>query len=128
MRQQLKMGYIRPEDHGRFIELVNNTPGNLWDPGILKYPTLRILHSYGGPSVFLPMQQVLMLESLAVEQSGSAMENAQAFKDLVKGAEQHASASGIRELWFTCRDEGVLKVAEGHGFERIEWPVVRMKL
>jgi len=129
VREQLKVRYIGPADTAKFIEWINNTPANLYDKDVLQYPTLQVLVSYGTDEVaFLPMQQVLMLESLAVKQGASPMETAQAFRDLVKGAELHASGKGIKELWFTCRDEGVLKVAEGHGFERMEFPIVRMKL
>lgn len=131
MRTQLKVGYLRndQEDQEKFIELVNNSPGNLWDKDILTYPTLSILRSYDGNGrrVYLPVQQVLMLESVAVEQP-PAKGNAEALRDLVKAAQLHASRFGIRELMFISRDERVLKIAEGHGFERIEWPVTRLKL
>lgn len=125
--KQLKMGYMRPEERETFIKWVNKTPGNLYDPGILNYPTLRVLTSYNGePVAFLPMQQALFLESLAVKEP--RIENAQAFRDLVKGAEQHASSLGIRELYFLCRDERVISIAENHGFERVPYPLTRMKL
>lgn len=127
--KQLKTGYITTQDQPKFIELVNSTANNLYDPDVLTYPTLRILKSYNShPVAFLPMQQALMLESLAVEPESSLMDRGQAFRDLVKGAQLHASSLGIKELYFLCKDENVLKVAEGHGFERVEYPVVRMKL
>ena len=125
--KQLKIGYMRPEERETFVEWVNKTPGNLYDPGILNYPTLRVLTSYNGePGAFLPMQQALFLESLAVKEP--RIENAQAFRDLVKGAEQHASSLLIREIYFGCRDESVLKIALNHGFEEVPFKVVRMKL
>ena len=125
--RQLKIGYIRPEEQQTFIEWVNKTSGNLFDADILKYPTLRVLTSYNGePVAFLPMQQALFLESLAVKEE--TMQNAQAFRDLVKGAEQHASSIGIRELYFLCKDERVIQIAENHGFELVPFPLVRMKL
>ncbi|HEX8838460.1 MAG TPA: hypothetical protein VF748_16070 [Candidatus Acidoferrum sp.] len=129
MREQLKVGYLRDEDQRTFIEWVNSTPGNLWDPSVLKYPTLKVICAYNGaPVAFLPVQQVLMLESLAVSEKAPLLDKAQAFRDLVKAAELHASSTKLRELYFICKDEDVLKVAEGHGFERIEFPVVRMRL
>lgn len=129
MREQLKIGYLRDEDQRTFIEWVNSTPGNLWDQDVLKYPTLQVICAYNGrPVAFLPMQQAMMLESLAVSEKAPLLDKAQAFRDLVKAAELTASAKGIRELYFICRDDNVLKIAEGHGFERIVFPLVRMKL
>lgn len=126
---QLKVRYITPDDQKKFIEWVNSTPNNLYDSGVLAYPTLNVLCSYNdSPVAYLPVQQALFLESLAVKQGASPLETGQAFRDLVKGAELHASSIGIKELYFLCKDENVLKVAENHGFERIPWPLVRMKL
>ena len=129
MREQLKVGYLRDGDQKTFIEWVNSTPNNLWDDAVLKYPTLRIICAYNGaPVAFLPVQQALILESLAVSDIAPLLDKAQAFRDLVKAAELHASAQQMRELYFICKDETVLKLAEGHGFERIEFPIVRLKL
>lgn len=127
--KQLQIGYMRPEQQKEFVEWVNNTPENLFDRDILVYPTLSVLCSYNGsPVAYLPTQQALFLESLAVKQGASPMDTAQAFRDLVKGAELHASNKGIREMYFLCKDENVLKIAEHHGFERVPYPLVRMKL
>ena len=127
--EQLKIGYLRTEQQEQFLEWVNATPGNLFDRDILKAPTLSVLCSYNGsPVAYLPMQQALVLESLAVNQAATLMDKGQAFRDLVKGAEQHASSHKIRELYMPCEDERVIRVAENHGFERLKWPVLRMKL
>lgn len=127
--RQLKVGYLRDEDQKTFIEWVNSTPNNLWDKDVLSYPTLRVICSYGdSPVAFLPVQQPLMLESLAVSVTARDLDKAQSFRDLVKAAELHASSVQAREMYFICKDEAVLKIAEGHGFERIDFPLVRMKL
>jgi len=128
--RQLKVRYITPDDSKKFIEWINNTPANLYDAEVLKYPTLKVVCSYGenGPVAFLPFQRVLMLESLAVNQEAAVIETAQAFRDLVKAAELDASGTQCKEMYFICKDENVLRVAQGHGFERIEFPVVRMRL
>ena len=129
MRQQLKIGYLREEHQKTFIDWVNSTANNLWDPTVLSYPTLRVIAAYNGaPVAFLPVQQTLMLESLAVSDKAELLDKAQAFRDLVKAAELHASGLNLREMYFICKDEAVLKIAEDHGFQRIEFPVVRMKL
>lgn len=128
--RQLKIRASQPEDTKEIADWLVSTEGNLFDPGILKYPTLRTISAYNGDGnvAHLPAQQAMMLESLAVRPGVSILDAAQAFRDLVKGMELLASTIGIREMYFICKDENVLKVAEGHGFERIEFPVVRLKL
>lgn len=131
MRQQLKVRYINQEDQKTFLEWVNTTANNLYDPDILKYSTLNVFCSYNGePVAYLPVQQALLLESLAVKPGAPPIETAQAFRDLVKAAQVHASKLGIKELYFVCKDENVVQVAKNHGFEvfPVEWQVVRMKL
>lgn len=128
--RQLKLRMARAEDAEEIAEWLLRTEGNLFDPTVLEYPTFRAISSYDGDGnvAHLPSQQALLLESLAVKPGGSLLDAAQAFRDLVKAQMLLASSFGIRELYFICKDENVLKVAEGHGFERIEFPVVRMKL
>lgn len=127
--RQLKIKLAGPDDAAALVEWLNGTKGNLFDPGILKYPTLRTLCSYDGqPIAYLPTQRALFLESLAVNPAASLLDKGQAFRDLVKGSMLLAASDGIREIYMLCEDENVLKVAEGHGFERIPYPLVRMKL
>lgn len=126
------MRVARAEDAVEIGEWLMKTENNLLDPDILTYPTFRAISSYDGETnvAHLPSQQVvvLMLESLGVNPAAGRLDTGQAFRDLVKGMELLASSFGIRELYFICKDADVVKVAEGHGFERIEFPVVRMKL
>jgi hypothetical protein len=127
--RQLKIKLATPDQTKQLVEWLNSTKGNLFDPDILKYPTLRTLCSYNGENVaYMPVQKALFLESLAVNPDSSLMDRAQAFRDLVKASELMASSDQIKEMYMICDDDNVLKVAEGHGFERIPWPVVRMKL
>lgn len=128
--KQLKIRMARPEDVAEIGQWITKTPENLFDEAVLKYPTLRIVSAYNGEGnvAHLPAQQVLMLESLAVKPGSAPLENGQAFRDLVKAMELIASQLGIRELYFICKDKDVLGVAEHHGFERIEFPIVRMRL
>lgn len=126
--KQLKLEFVPLSD--AVVERLKTTPGNLFDPSILGYPTLQVLSAYNGNGsvAYLPIQRCLFLESLAVNQDSELMERAQAFRDLVKGSTLIASSHGIKEIYMLCEDENVLKVAEGHGFERIDYPLVRMKL
>ena len=128
--RQLKLRFAGPEDAKEVADWLLATPDNLFDDALLKYPTLRVISAYNGDGnvAHLPAQQVLMLESLAVRPGTPPLDAAQAFRDLVKGMELLASQLGIKELFFICKDPNVLSVAQHHGFERIEFPVVRLRL
>jgi|SRR5215472_1135537 len=129
---QLKMRVGTADDARQIVEWLNGNVGNLYDPDILTYPTLRVLCSYDrrdvDPVAYLPTQQALMLESLAINPKAKDLTLAQAARDLVKGAQLLASTSGIREIYCLSTDPQILKIAENHGFERVPYPVVRLKL
>ncbi len=138
--KQLKIGLAQPSDAEQLGEWLCSTKGNLYDPDILKAPTLTAACAYNGegPIAYLPAQNVLVLESLAVKPGSPPLENGQAFRDLVKAMELVASQRQIREIIFVCADESVVKVAQNHGFEVLgdkqedgsikPWTTVRMKL
>lgn len=126
---ELKLRGGLPDDTAQIIEWINADPKNLFDPDILKYPTLRVLCAYnGGPVAFLPTQRALFLESTAMNPKSGDIERAMALRDLVKGAELLASAEGIKEIYVFGHDERVLKIAARHGFQPIPWPLLRLKL
>lgn len=128
--KQLKLRIARPEDVKEIGEWLSKTRNNFFDPDILAYPTFRAISSYNGEGnvAHLPSQQVLMLESVALNPQASPLDSGQAFRDLVKGQELLASSFDLREIYFISTDPAVTRVAEDHGFERIEFPVVRLKL
>ena len=126
---ELKLRVALPKDTKTIVEWLNADPKNLFDPNILEYPTLRVLCAYNGaPVAFLPTQKALFLESMAINPKASDLERAQALRDLVKGAELLASSDGIKEIYLFGEDERVLQIAEKRGFERLPWPLLRMKL
>lgn len=128
--EQLKLRVARPGDVAEIAEWWGKTRNNSLDPGIIKYPTFRAITSYNGAGniAHLPSQQVLMLESVALNPAATTLDAGQAFRDLVKGQQLLASSFGLREIYFIATDPAVKRVAEDHGFERIEFPVVRLKL
>lgn len=127
--RELKLRVAVPEDTEKIVEWLNANPRNLFDPDILKYPTLRVLCAYNGaPVAFLPTQKALFLESLAVNPQANDLERAEALRDLVKGAQLLASSDGIKEIYLFGEDKTVLDIAEKRGFERLPWPLLRMKL
>lgn len=140
MKHQLKVGLAQPEDAAQLKEWLETTEGNLYDPSIFKAKSLVATCAYNGdgPVAYLPAQNVLVLESLAVKPGAPPFDTAPAFKDLVKAMELIASQRGIREIMFVCKDSSVIGVACSHGFEVLgdkqedgsikPWPTIRMKL
>lgn len=119
----------KPEDSAQIVEWLNLNKGNLFDPDVLSYPTLRVLCAYNKePVSYLPTQRALVLESVAVNPKAGDLDRAQALRDLVKGSELLASSDGIREIFLFGKDTAVLDIAEARGFELLPWPVLRMKL
>lgn len=130
MREQLKLKYAEPEQADEIGRWLLATKGNMFDPAILTYPSLRVLCSYNGsgPCAYLPMQTALMLESVALKPGLDSQLAAQAFRDLVKGATFVGSQLKINELYFLSTHDELKRMAENHGFEEIEWAAMRMKL
>jgi hypothetical protein len=127
--EQLKLRVALPEDTKQIVDWLNLNPFNLFDPAILKYPTLRVLCAYDeSPVAYLPTQRVLVLESIAPNPIASDSARAQALRDLVKGAELLASSDAIKEIYFIASDPAVTNIALSNGFEQLPWPLLRLKL
>lgn len=119
-----------PDDTKQVVDWINANPRNLFDPDILNYPTLRVICAYDKePVAYLPTQQALFLESVAMNPNPALNPyRAQALRDLTKGAQLLASTNGIKEIYMFGADEAVINIAQDHGFERIPWPLLRLKL
>jgi hypothetical protein len=120
---KIKLGSI---DEAR--ESLEQTPE--FDKGILDYPTLRIVTAYNGKGFIshLPSQQALVLESVGVNPEATELEKAQAIRYALNGQMLVASSFNLKEIYFIGTDEHVISLAESHGFERLPWPVLRLKL
>lgn len=102
---------------------------NLFDPAVMDYPTTRTVVAHNGePLMYMPYQQVLMMESLAPKPGISPIEEGLALREITKSVALLASQAGIREAYFLCKDERVVKFASAHGFEVLPWTTMRMRL
>ena len=127
--KQLNTRMARPEDAPQILEWLQANPDNLFDPGILNYPTLQVLCSYNSePVCYLPTQKALILESTAIRPGLSELDSAQALRDLVKAAQLLASQSGIREIFYMGTDSRLNAMAGKHNFILRDWKVLQMKL
>jgi hypothetical protein len=102
---------------------------NLWDPAIMDYPTTRTLVAHNGePLMYMPVQTALMMESLAPKPGISPIEEGLALREITKAVALLASQQQIRESYFLCKDERVVKFASAHGYELLPWKTLRMRL
>jgi len=105
------------------------TKDNLYDPQVAGYPCTEVLVAENGqPLVFMPIQQVVMMDALAPKPGIEKREMALALKELVKMTAFVAHRAKLRELYFFSADEDVNAMAERYGFEKLENPMLRLKL
>lgn len=124
--EQLRLSFV-PVDDPLAREWLEKVPE--FDPGVLYYPTTRMLCSYRSQPVgFLPIQKVVMLETLGMDPSADLLTAAQAMRDLVKGTTLTASSDQIKEIYFLGTDKHVIEIAQKCGFEVLKWPILRMRL
>jgi len=110
----------RESDLATLDPWLRETPANLLDPDILQYTkNIRFLTASheGQPLVHMPVQSVLMLESLAVKPGATELEVAKSIAELIRYAVKIAMDSAMNEVYFICKDENVNRFAERHGFE-----------
>jgi len=108
---------------------------NLFDAAVMKYPTTKTLVAEipenGQPAdelLYMPYQTALMMESLAPKPGIEPINQALALREITKAMALLASQAGIKELYFGCKDERVVKFAEAHGWEVLQWKMLRMKV
>ena len=105
------------------------TPNNLYDPQVAGYPCTEVLVAENGhPLVFMPIQQAVVMDSLAARPGIEKREMALALKELVKMTGFLARQANLRELYFFSADDDVNAMAERYGFEKVESPMLRLKL
>jgi hypothetical protein len=120
----------QPSDAALAAEWMTTTKDNLFDPEVLTYSSLRILKASVNdePAVFLPMQPVFVLESLAHRPNITPRENAYCLRKLQDQIEETARAYGIREVYWVCRDESLINFSERHGYEKMPGTLMRKKV
>lgn len=121
-----------PKDSSDYIDwLYSASDVNLVDTKVYSYPTCNtlVVEKNGEPVLMNSFHLVAMQEALAPKPGLPPMDEARALKilfDTVKGV---AEATGVKEVWFGCKDETLVKFVEGRrGFERVPFPMFRVKI
>jgi len=110
----------RPGDIPLIDEWIRTTPQNLFDPSILHNPGLKFYAAdNGAPILFMPVQHVYMLESLAVRPGATELEVAKALGVLIQTVLCRLEEEGLQEAYFICRDPNVNGYAHRHGWETV---------
>jgi hypothetical protein len=125
--------FVRPgrqNDAGKFAEWSATTPENLADPDVLTYPTTFTLCAYDkqGPIVYVPIQQPMFMEALAINSARSDTDVAIALKELTQAVVTQAHIKGSGEIYFLCKSEATSDFAEKQLFEKLPWNLYRVKL
>lgn len=108
-----------------------NQERSAFDPAVPAYTTTFTLCAFdeNGPLLFMPVQQPLMLESLAMRPGATEKEIAAAIKEIFQECVTQAAIKGNGEIYFACTDEGTGEFAEGQTvFEPLPWKFYRLRL
>lgn len=107
----------RPSDIRLIDDWIRTTPQNLFDPSILDNPGVEFYCAANSePLLFLPVQKVFMLESLAVKPGATELEVAKSIGVVIQSALFELEKAGLKEAYFLCRDENVNAYAARHGW------------
>lgn len=131
MRNHIYVRPVRPEDRELFIQWTwNNVGRNGADPEVIGYPSTFVLCAYDsdGPLVFMPIQQPLVLDAVAIRPGADNLKVAAALRDLFKTAVTQAYLKGSGEIYFISDEESIQKFAGQQAFEKLPVSVYRAKL
>ena len=103
---------------------------NMMDPAVYTYPTCHTLtvEKDGKPVLMNSYQLCLVMEALAPKPGITPMNEARALNALFDGIKKIAQDQGIKEVLFGCKDPRVDAFVTRHGFEKLSFPVYRIKL
>lgn len=131
MRKHIYVRPARPEDRELFVKWsFDNLHRNGADPAVVGYPTTFLLCAYDseGPLVFMPVQQPLFLEGIAIRPEADALKVASALRDLLKACVMQAHLKGSGEIYFISDEETIQPFASHHAFQKLPVNVYRLKL
>jgi hypothetical protein len=120
----------RPDEAQMYFNFATSTPDNLFDPAVAAYPSSINLCAYSqdGIILFAPVQQPFFMDALAFSPTSGHIDRAVAMKEVVQALVTQAHIKGIGEIYFYCKEPSTQAFAEKNGFEKINFPLYRMRL
>lgn len=130
MRNHVYVRSWRKTDVPLFLTWSQNTEDNLFDPDVATYNTtvVRCAYDQDGPMVFMPVQQPLFMEHLAIRPGLSDTNTAVALKELTQDTVSQAHIKGSGEIYFLCKEPSTIAFAKHQLFEEVPWRLFRIKL
>lgn len=128
MREPIKVERpTTPEDAQQMAEWMGKlSHRNNVDPAVFNYPSTDVLKASNGvPLVYMPRQQVTMLESLAINPDAQKSDVALALRALIQVSEYEARMKGQGEEYFLCSDIATKEFCVRHGFDLMT-PTVKL--
>lgn len=127
-----KVRMFSKEEGPQLVEWLHaNRAKNHYDPAILGCGATRVMAVDRGEETlcYLPLQTVIMSDSLAPNPRKSVLEIARAMKEFVWQMVRMAKQAGIGEIYFLCdpKDTATLNLAKRHGYEELGFKVMRLK-
>lgn len=114
----------------QMLAWIVKTKNNAFDASILTYPSTFVLCAYNKVRnvLYMPIQQPLMLESLAVNPEASPEEVGFALAETTREAVMQAHLKGVGEVYFAGSNPDTVRFALKHGFEEVPFKFYRIKL
>jgi N-acetylglutamate synthase-like GNAT family acetyltransferase len=111
----------QPKDIATIDEWIRTTPQNLFDADLLQYQrnVAFMCAANGEPLLFMPVQSVFMLESLAVKPGATPLEVAKSIGVLIQTIVYKAAEQEFNEIYFLSHDETINAYASRHGWETL---------
>lgn len=103
----------------------------LFDPDVLEHKASTVLAACtpGGGSVgFLPIQQPLMMESVALRPNLTQREQALVLSRFAEYTIEECVRRDAGEVYFLCHDPKTEHFAAKHHFKRVDLPLYRFNL
>lgn len=114
---------VELQDQKTFVDWVWKARDiNCFDPDVLSYPraVMYTADDQGGPLLYLPVQPVLMCESLAPRPGASAKQIALALFKIGEMLNETSQITGIQEQYFLCKHDQTADFIKKHGFEEMK--------
>lgn len=119
MRKPLKVEKTTAKDWPQMAEWMGLlSHRNNIDTEIFSYPATKTFKAgNGNPLLYMPIQNTVMLESLAFNPEATNAEKATALREMFSVVSWEARNAGIGEIYFLCADQETKTFVEHHGFE-----------
>lgn len=125
--------FVRParaDDKEKFVSWSVQTENNLLDPDVANYHSTFVLCAFdsNGPILYVPVQQPLFMDALAINPEASPALVAMALKEVTQALVSQAYIKGSGELYFLCRDEATIEFAKKQAWKEQPWRTFKIKI